>query len=186
MPGKSKQPQIPLPKSWGTHVKSAVLHVIALVQTSQPVNKFPDFVRYLVQQLKKKGHRRRVLSKEETSVSRISIHHRGTDRMIQWSTRVTALQSQPKWASCAFYIAFKTPLYDVCRPKSMQSTVAELRQPSPLTVRRSFCRVGWGLPMLQADVCVLCYRARESIEHVLYEQIKWFDEHVKNAGPMYH
>jgi hypothetical protein len=24
MPGKSKQPQIPLPKSWGTHVKSAV------------------------------------------------------------------------------------------------------------------------------------------------------------------
>ncbi|NQT11689.1 MAG: S9 family peptidase [Planctomycetes bacterium] len=25
------------------------------------------------------------------------------------------------------------------------------------------------------------YRARESIEHVLYEQIKWFDEHVKNA-----
>ena len=32
MPGKSKQPQIPLPKSWGTHVKSAVLHVIALAQ----------------------------------------------------------------------------------------------------------------------------------------------------------
>jgi dipeptidyl aminopeptidase/acylaminoacyl peptidase len=26
------------------------------------------------------------------------------------------------------------------------------------------------------------YRARESIEHVLYEQIKWFDEHVKNAN----
>ena len=25
------------------------------------------------------------------------------------------------------------------------------------------------------------YRARESIEHVLYEQIKWFGEHVKNA-----
>ena len=25
------------------------------------------------------------------------------------------------------------------------------------------------------------YRARESIEHVLHEQIKWFDEHVKNA-----
>ena len=32
MPGKGKQPQIPLPKSWGTHVKSAVLHVIALAQ----------------------------------------------------------------------------------------------------------------------------------------------------------
>ena len=32
MPSKSKQPQIPLPKSWGTHVKSAVLHVIALSQ----------------------------------------------------------------------------------------------------------------------------------------------------------
>ena len=27
------------------------------------------------------------------------------------------------------------------------------------------------------------YRAKESIEHVLYEQIKWFDEHVKNAEP---
>ncbi len=25
------------------------------------------------------------------------------------------------------------------------------------------------------------YRARESIQHVLHEQIKWFDEHVKNA-----
>ena len=25
------------------------------------------------------------------------------------------------------------------------------------------------------------YRARESIEHVLWEQIRWFDEHVKNA-----
>ena len=24
------------------------------------------------------------------------------------------------------------------------------------------------------------YRARESIEHVLWEQIKWFDEYVKN------
>jgi len=32
MPGKSKQPQIPLPKSWGTHVKSAILHVVALAQ----------------------------------------------------------------------------------------------------------------------------------------------------------
>ncbi len=32
MPGKNKQPRIPLPKSWGTHVKSAVLHVIALGQ----------------------------------------------------------------------------------------------------------------------------------------------------------
>ena len=25
------------------------------------------------------------------------------------------------------------------------------------------------------------YRARESVEHVLWEQIRWFDEHVKNA-----
>lgn len=25
------------------------------------------------------------------------------------------------------------------------------------------------------------YRARESVEHVLYEQLKWFEEHVKNA-----
>ena len=25
------------------------------------------------------------------------------------------------------------------------------------------------------------YRARETIEHVLWEQIRWFDEHVKNA-----
>ncbi len=32
MPSKNKQPQIPLPKSWGTHVKSAILHVIALGQ----------------------------------------------------------------------------------------------------------------------------------------------------------
>jgi hypothetical protein len=32
MPGKSKQPKIPLPKSWGTHVISAVLHAIALAQ----------------------------------------------------------------------------------------------------------------------------------------------------------
>ena len=32
MPTKNKQPQIPLPKSWGTHVKSAILHVIALSQ----------------------------------------------------------------------------------------------------------------------------------------------------------
>lgn len=27
------------------------------------------------------------------------------------------------------------------------------------------------------------YRARESVEHVLWEQLRWFDEHVKNAGP---
>ncbi len=27
------------------------------------------------------------------------------------------------------------------------------------------------------------YRSRESIEHVLYEQIRWFDEYVKNAQP---
>jgi dipeptidyl aminopeptidase/acylaminoacyl peptidase len=27
------------------------------------------------------------------------------------------------------------------------------------------------------------YRARESIEHVLWEQITWFDDHVKNAKP---
>jgi dipeptidyl aminopeptidase/acylaminoacyl peptidase len=26
------------------------------------------------------------------------------------------------------------------------------------------------------------YRARESVEHVLWEQLRWFDEHVKNAG----
>ena len=32
MPSKNKQPQIPLPKSWDTHVKSAILHVIALAQ----------------------------------------------------------------------------------------------------------------------------------------------------------
>ena len=32
MPSKSKQPQIPLPKSWGTHVKTAILHVVALAQ----------------------------------------------------------------------------------------------------------------------------------------------------------
>ncbi len=25
------------------------------------------------------------------------------------------------------------------------------------------------------------YRARETIEHVLWEQIRWFEEHVKNA-----
>ena len=25
------------------------------------------------------------------------------------------------------------------------------------------------------------YRARESVEHVLWEQIRWFDEYVKNA-----
>lgn len=27
------------------------------------------------------------------------------------------------------------------------------------------------------------YRARESVEHVLWEQLRWFDEHVKGAGP---
>jgi putative transposase len=32
MPGKSKPPEIPLPKGWGVHVKSAILHVIALAQ----------------------------------------------------------------------------------------------------------------------------------------------------------
>jgi hypothetical protein len=32
MPGKNKQPQIPPSKSWGTHVKSAILHVIAVAQ----------------------------------------------------------------------------------------------------------------------------------------------------------
>ena len=32
MPRKSKPPEIPLPKSWDTHVKSAILHVIALAQ----------------------------------------------------------------------------------------------------------------------------------------------------------
>ncbi len=32
MPSKNKQPEIPLPKSRGTHVKSAILHVIALGQ----------------------------------------------------------------------------------------------------------------------------------------------------------
>jgi dipeptidyl aminopeptidase/acylaminoacyl peptidase len=25
------------------------------------------------------------------------------------------------------------------------------------------------------------YRARESVEHVLWEQIRWFEEYVKNA-----
>jgi hypothetical protein len=32
MPSKNEQPKIPLPKSWGTHVKSAIIHVIALAQ----------------------------------------------------------------------------------------------------------------------------------------------------------
>ena len=32
MPSKNKQPQIPLPKSWGTHVKTAILHIVALAQ----------------------------------------------------------------------------------------------------------------------------------------------------------
>jgi dipeptidyl aminopeptidase/acylaminoacyl peptidase len=27
------------------------------------------------------------------------------------------------------------------------------------------------------------YRSRESIEHVLYEQIRWFDEYVKHDEP---
>ena len=27
------------------------------------------------------------------------------------------------------------------------------------------------------------YRARESVEHVLFEMIAWFDAHVKNAPP---
>ena len=32
MPSKSKQPRIPLPKSWGTHVKTAIPHVVTLAQ----------------------------------------------------------------------------------------------------------------------------------------------------------
>jgi hypothetical protein len=32
MASKSKAPEIPLPKSWGKHVKSAILHIIALAQ----------------------------------------------------------------------------------------------------------------------------------------------------------
>jgi hypothetical protein len=32
MSSKSKAPEIPLPKEWGSHVKSAILHVIALAQ----------------------------------------------------------------------------------------------------------------------------------------------------------
>jgi hypothetical protein len=32
MPCESESPKIPLPKSWGTHVKSATIHVIALAQ----------------------------------------------------------------------------------------------------------------------------------------------------------
>jgi len=28
------------------------------------------------------------------------------------------------------------------------------------------------------------YRARESVEHVLWEQLKWFDKYVKRAGPI--
>ena len=27
------------------------------------------------------------------------------------------------------------------------------------------------------------YRARESVEHVLWEQLEWFDRYVKNAEP---
>ena len=30
------------------------------------------------------------------------------------------------------------------------------------------------------------YRARESVEHVLWEQLRWFDEYVKNAGTATH
>ena len=32
MASKSKAPEIPLPTSWGKHVKSAILHIIALAQ----------------------------------------------------------------------------------------------------------------------------------------------------------
>ena len=32
MPGKNKQPQIPLPKRWDTYVKSGILHIMALAQ----------------------------------------------------------------------------------------------------------------------------------------------------------
>ena len=32
MAAKSKQPEIPLPKSWDTHVKSGILHIMALAQ----------------------------------------------------------------------------------------------------------------------------------------------------------
>ena len=32
MPSKNKQPQIPLPRSWDTHVKTAILHVVALAR----------------------------------------------------------------------------------------------------------------------------------------------------------
>ena len=32
MSSKSKPPEIPLPKGWGTYVKSAILHMIALAQ----------------------------------------------------------------------------------------------------------------------------------------------------------
>jgi hypothetical protein len=32
MPKKNKAPQIPLPKGWGAHVQSAILHIIALAQ----------------------------------------------------------------------------------------------------------------------------------------------------------
>ncbi len=68
-----KPPKIPLPKGWPSHVKSGVLHIIslahfsitrargwavdeggpkALLQLPEPVNRFPDFVRYAVQRLK--------------------------------------------------------------------------------------------------------------------------------------
>jgi len=30
------------------------------------------------------------------------------------------------------------------------------------------------------------YRARESVEHVLWEQLRWFDKYVKNAGTATH
>ena len=32
MPAKSATPEIPLPRDWSSHVKSAVLHIIALAQ----------------------------------------------------------------------------------------------------------------------------------------------------------
>jgi hypothetical protein len=32
MPEKNKSPENPLPKGWDAHVKSAILHIIALAQ----------------------------------------------------------------------------------------------------------------------------------------------------------
>lgn len=45
-------PKIPLPKTRYSHVKSATLHVIALVQMRSPVNRFTELVRCAVQRLK--------------------------------------------------------------------------------------------------------------------------------------